>query len=318
MTDLIKQRNWAHQFVGSIGVAKFESDIREHESKLFSSVLSRANVANLFDLAALQEILSNKDVPVSNADLFDGSHIVRLSDVLNKSGNTPYSTILNQLAKGATLRIRAVETLNKIVKQVVTDLTTTFSGAVTANLYLTPSKCDGFRAHFDNTDVFVLQLYGQKRWLLHDDYTNIQMLPLREMPWDPARYVPKGEGRLLVLTPGDVLYMPRGSMHEAACADYASMHLTFSLDPDTILDALTRELRIWAEQEVTLRYRANGKVPPHEICTIVRQFADRLEKASDSAVLGGNLSAATSRNIEAITAQQVSLEQFLSTQYQVT
>ena len=36
-----------------------------------------------------------------------------------------------------------------------------------AKVYITPPGCQGFAPHFDNVEVFMLQLEGSKRWQLH-------------------------------------------------------------------------------------------------------------------------------------------------------
>ena len=82
-------------------------------------------------------------------------------------------------------------------------------------------------------DVFILQLDGRKEWRLYD-------VPVKHpfMGHKVGR-VPQGEppaqaGRprmTLTLEPGDMLYMPRGLVHEAATTDAApSLHLTITAD----------------------------------------------------------------------------------------
>jgi lysine-specific demethylase/histidyl-hydroxylase NO66 len=63
---------------------------------------------------------------------------------------------------------------------------------VQINAYLTPPAQAGFPPHFDNTDLFILQVAGSKEWCVHSDYTNRVALPDPDTPWDPDRFRPTG------------------------------------------------------------------------------------------------------------------------------
>ena len=42
-----------------------------------------------------------------------------------------------------------------------------FGSMVGANVYLTPPGTQGFAPHFDDVDVFLLQLEGRKQWRVY-------------------------------------------------------------------------------------------------------------------------------------------------------
>ena len=49
----------------------------------------------------------------------------------------------------------------------------------------------------------------------------------------------RAKGALLMeleMTPGDVLYLPRGQYHDALASDGASLHLSFGIGRATVLD----------------------------------------------------------------------------------
>jgi hypothetical protein len=99
---------------------------------------------------------------------------------------------------------------------------------VQVNAYVTPASSQGFAAHYDVHDVFVLQLDGRKRWLIHEP---VHRDPLREQSWDrraDAVTERAGEPPLIdtVLSPGDALYLPRGYLHSATALGGVSAHLT--------------------------------------------------------------------------------------------
>jgi Cupin superfamily protein len=135
---------------------------------------------------------------------------------------------------------------------------------VQANSYSTPRGSQGFAVHHDTHDVLVLQVAGEKRWLLYD--------PLLDLPLKHQRYS-KSLGEHgeptddLVLRAGDTLYLPRGWLHQAETSDTDSLHLTIGINAYTWLDAL--------EQEVGFR---RGVYPDRHVAA---ELADRLRAELD-------------------------------------
>jgi hypothetical protein len=110
---------------------------------------------------------------------------------------------------------------------------------VGANAYLTPPHARGFPAHFDAHDVFVLQLEGTKHWSV---YPPAMAAPLPDQ-WFPVHGKPLGLPLYEVaLQAGDLLYIPRGYVHEARTSTCASLHLTVGVDALTWLDLLASAL----------------------------------------------------------------------------
>ena len=73
-----------------------------------------------------------------------------------------------------------------------------------ANAYITPPQNRGFDDHYDVHDVFVLQIEGTKRWIIHEP---VHPDPLRDQPWTDRRSAvaeaAKGEAYIdTVLEPG--------------------------------------------------------------------------------------------------------------------
>ena len=137
-----------------------------------------------------------------------------------------------------------------------------FAGALSADLghpvqinaYITPKQSQGFSAHYDVHDVFVLQIAGSKRWVIHDP---VHPDPLPSQPW--TRYRRAVESRAAedpraddVLEEGDVLYLPRGFIHSAEALGGVSIHLTIGIHSHTRHD-LVRTLLELAEEDPRLR-----------------------------------------------------------------
>ena len=102
---------------------------------------------------------------------------------------------------------------------------------VGANVYLTPPGAQGFAPHYDDIEAFCIQLEGYKHWKVYPPLNKRETLP-RESSADYTDDDLKGLEPVLnvVLGPGDILYMPRGWIHQAVTTNRQghSLHLTIS------------------------------------------------------------------------------------------
>ncbi len=122
-------------------------------------------------------------------------------------------------------------------------LTTDLGHPVQVNAYVTPASSQGFSAHYDVHDVFVLQVAGEKRWRIHQPVLDA---PSRDQPWTDHRAAVAARAEEppvidAVLRPGDALYLPRGYLHAAEALGGVTCHLTVGVHPVTrqhVLDAL--------------------------------------------------------------------------------
>ncbi|MFB7032468.1 cupin domain-containing protein, partial [Streptomyces sp. NPDC056295] len=155
------------------------------------------------------------------------------------------TALWRSLADGATLVLQALQRTWEPVADLVSRLGTELGHPVQANAYVTPPQNRGFDAHYDVHDVFVLQIAGTKRWIVHEP---VHPDPLRDQPWTNHRTAvadaARGEAYLdTVLGPGDVLYLPRGWLHAAEAQGEVSIHLTLGVHTWTrhaLAEQLTR------------------------------------------------------------------------------
>ncbi|HEX2110709.1 MAG TPA: cupin domain-containing protein [Gaiellaceae bacterium] len=120
---------------------------------------------------------------------------------------------------------------------------------VQANAYYTPRDSQGLPVHHDTHDVFVLQLAGEKRWLVYEPAWE---LPLKEQRYSSEMGAPGEPLHDVVLGPGDTLYLPRGWLHEAVTSVTDSLHLTVGVNVYTWADAVRAALTE-CEDEVAFR-----------------------------------------------------------------
>lgn len=150
---------------------------------------------------------------------------------------------------GKTVVIRAMQQRWPAVAALCRNLEGRFHCPVHANLYLTPEGAQGFDAHFDTHEVFVLQLEGLKHWRL---YGRACPLPLAGDPPGVSRG-PLGEPREVRLEAGDLLYIPRGHVHEAFTSTCASLHLTVGVNLYRWADLLHHALAGMVRQDERFR-----------------------------------------------------------------
>jgi hypothetical protein len=127
-----------------------------------------------------------------------------------------------------------------------------FLHPVQCNLYLTPPRAQGFRIHYDTHDVLILQVQGEKLWCYWP--TPAIAFANNRTPWENHRPQPQGEPQSQMMQPGDVLYVPRGIMHDAASqGTQSSLHLTVGLLDVSWADAFRAALDVMDVQDASLR-----------------------------------------------------------------
>lgn len=93
-----------------------------------------------------------------------------------------------------------------------------------ANIFIAPPKAECFGAHFDEHDLFILQIYGSKHWRIYENPIFLPLEPQNERYFDFSRLKLLYE---IDLQQGDILYLPRGFVHDVTTTDMASVHISF-------------------------------------------------------------------------------------------
>lgn len=152
------------------------------------------------------------------------------------------------LADGATLVVNNLQEATPTLIDAADELARLVDERVQANLYATWGPTTGFDPHWDDHDVLVVQVEGEKHWSVYGPGT---VAPLdHEVDTDNLRPdEPVWEG---VLQPGDALYLPRGWWHAVSGIADVSLHLTFGFQRRTAMDYL-RWLTTYLAQETAMR-----------------------------------------------------------------
>jgi ribosomal protein L16 Arg81 hydroxylase len=190
------------------------------------------------------------------------SNVVRgwLPDEEPYAGSYPdLREVHRAFTQGKTLLITGMQQRWPTVAALGRALEVHFGCCVHTNLYFTPPGAQGFEAHFDTHEVFVLQIDGDKHWRLYG--------PARELP-TPNDQAAVAKDRLgppkqeVLLKAGDLLYIPRGHVHEAFTSEHESLHLTVGVNVQRWVDLLQQALAGAAAADVEFR----RSLSPGAIC----------------------------------------------------
>ncbi len=125
------------------------------------------------------------------------------------------------LRRGATFIVNAVSDMHPRLKALVVNMERALHTKVNMNLYAGWRTDNGFDQHWDDHDFFILQVAGRKKWEVYEDTRPQPLEAEAKMRRRPTNPLWSG-----MLTPGDVLYVPRGWWHIAHPADEPCLHLT--------------------------------------------------------------------------------------------
>jgi len=194
--------------------------------------------------------------------------------------------LYDRFAQGASIvlfgvgnRFPALQLLCRAIEQ-------RFSLTCDANIYLTPAGAHGLSPHYDNHDVFVLQVTGSKVWTLFDSPIAMPLPGQGFATWQPQ---PGPVSERFTLQAGDLLYCPRGLMHDAEAQGEVSMHITLGLKGRSWTEVMIEAVAEMGLNDVAFRHHlpvgyANGD---WDRSALHAQFADLVARLGESNVLTG-------------------------------
>ena len=211
--------------------------------------------ADLLDAAAVDELVSRRGLRAPFVRMArDGSVIASAGFTRGGGAGATISDqaaddrVLGLLSDGATLVLQGLHRTWPPLVIFAARLAAEVGHPVQVNAYVTPPQSQGFAAHYDVHDVFVLHVAGRKHWHIHEP---VIVDPMADQPWDQHKTevaARAAEPPLIdtVLEAGDALYLPRGHLHSATALGETSIHLTVGIHPRTrahLVDHLVRAVR---------------------------------------------------------------------------
>jgi len=159
--------------------------------------------------------------------------------------------VLAEFAAGATIVLQGLHRMWPPLVDFTRRLVEELGHPAQVNAYVTPPSSQGFSPHYDTHDVFVLQVSGEKRWVIH---APVHPDPLKDQVWTDHRaaVAAAGAGEPVidrVLRAGDALYLPRGWIHSATALGDTSIHLTVGMAAYTRADVVDTLLSLVGDTE---------------------------------------------------------------------
>lgn len=184
--------------------------------------------------------------------------------------------------QGNTIKLQDLQNSWKPIAILCRNLERIFNFKVNVNMYLTPKQSQGLAPHFDTQDVFILQIEGAKHWRIYDSFLSLPLDKDRQVVPKEKISAPLHE---ICLIAGDLLYIPRGYVHEAFTSDYSSLHLTVAIYPFRLADLISSALTLVSQQNVSFRKSLPvGFLKQDETITSLKhQFEELLELLLNSA-----------------------------------
>lgn len=190
-----------------------------------------------------------------------------------------YDKLTQELNSGATLVLDAVDELFEPLRALAEALELVFHERIQINAYASWRTSRGFDLHWDDHDVFILQVTGRKQWMIHG------MTRPYPLAGDPKE--PKPTDSPLwdhILEAGDVLYIPRGFWHVAYPLNEPTLHLTVGVHNRAGLDLLRWLVNRMRSQEM-FRMDLPRFATPETIQSHLRQMRDELLSEWDDDIL---------------------------------
>jgi lysine-specific demethylase/histidyl-hydroxylase NO66 len=196
--------------------------------------------AELLTLAALDQFIASADLREGMVDLTNHKNRISRDSYIDEGGRVSRVAVAEEYLRGATIILPQLHDSMFNLSEFCRALEEVFSCHMQTNIYLTPSGNQGFPPHYDNHDVFVMQISGAKAWRIYGTPVTI---PFRGERFEPGQHEAGPVTQEFTLKAGDCVYIPRGVMHDAEnVGDEPSLHITAGLITKTWADLLLESI----------------------------------------------------------------------------
>lgn len=206
----------------------------------FASVLSWRGINRLLDMThvwtgtSLKLVMDSQTVPpeayCARTQGRDGAPVLQ----------PEARRVREWVARGASIVMNDVDSLTPGLAAVSEALEAAGLGKSQANVYISWRSHKAFRTHYDTHDVWAVQVEGEKSWNIWEGRAEWPIPhPVfrgqKQEHHDAARGTLRG---VVLMKPGDLLYLPRGWYHDALAEDAASVHVAYGVHAPLGMDLL--------------------------------------------------------------------------------
>jgi ribosomal protein L16 Arg81 hydroxylase len=230
MSDSEEARFGLARLIDPISQQEFEEEYLERKP-LYINRSDEGYYADLLTFDDLDRLLtlSGPDFDTVRVVSRSVDTFVAGSDGRRHEAANRLESIYRHYRAGSTLVLNSVNERLEPLKRLEQTLHSELNAGFEMNVYLTPGgQAQGFMPHYDTHDVFVLQVYGTKKWQLYGRPFPMPLpMPQQEFhALGSSLNIPAEPEREIEMQPGDLLYLPRGTVHAATSNETATAHLT--------------------------------------------------------------------------------------------
>jgi hypothetical protein len=168
---------------------------------------------------------------------------------LDTRPRTDPAAVRRLLSGGASLVLNGLDELHPKIGDLCHALELEFASNVWANAYVTVNEFRAFDTHFDDHDVIVLQISGVKRWKLFGKTEEFPLHPRGALPQSPSEEIQTD-----IVSPGEVLFIPRGVWHRAEAVSTPAFHITFGVGGVTGIDLVQGSIDELSREPIFRKY----------------------------------------------------------------
>jgi ribosomal protein L16 Arg81 hydroxylase len=208
-------------------IQSHDFDTKYFEKKyLHISRSNKDHYSNLFSRQEVEKLLNEKSFRFPALRLTKHGEEIQSSEYCTDKF-VDMVQVRKRFSEGYTIILNSVHEQHAALKDMTNDLSVHIGHPFQTNVYITPSESQGFPAHYDTHDVFVLQVTGNKTWRIYSNSSTV--LPSKTMEFNAKEHHPGTEFKEIRLKQGDLLYLPRGVFHDALAESELSIHVTLGM-----------------------------------------------------------------------------------------
>jgi len=239
-----------------LGETKLEDFLKDYWEKK-PLVVRRSDAdfyGGVFSLATMKEVLKGNEL-YFEGDVNVCRYVDNEKELLNEDRQITAEDVDELMEQKATFQFHHPQRYVDELWNVMEKLETYFGSLVGSNVYITPKDSQGLAPHCDDVEIFVMQLEGKKEWKLYKPMVELSRDYTQDLLQEDI-----GEPTMTVtLEPGDMLYFPRGVIHQArTIGESHSTHISVSTYQqntwgDFMNHAVTQAIEKGLEEDVSIR-----------------------------------------------------------------